>query len=98
MKMTTPTSKQEGIARAYRDARIFRHASSKADKRFFRMGIIAWLHDPNPDKLGWKDEMQRLIYQRNDGGFKYKLDRDFEAWAKETIKATYTALCQPQTK
>jgi len=107
-KETPQQAKHKAIERAKRDRRIFCHDSSKADMRIIKNGIIAWIKDPNPNKKTWHQVIMDLVWDRNNGGRDLKyvyfneklqrvfLDRDFEAWAKETTTAIHTALCQLQ--
>jgi hypothetical protein len=105
---TTPTTKQEAIARARRNRKVFCYPSSKADQRIIRKGIADWISDSNPNKNGFYKMLWALLYKVNKEGKECKylyfnegqqrlfLDRDFEAWAKETSIEIHKLLCRAQ--
>lgn len=73
--------------------RVFCHASSKGDERFFRSEIHAWLVTPPNKKSTWNQLLFTLVHKRNNDGRTLKycyfndrlqrvfLDRHFEKWA-----------------
>lgn len=101
-KVTTAATRAKDWRRLC--SRVFRFDSSKADERYFKMGIHEWLIGNR--NATFNQTLFKMVHARNGGGVTLKycyfndhqqrvfLSRDFEEWAKTTKKKIEETLIQ----
>lgn len=105
------TSRQmAAIAAAKAHAALFKYTSSKADERFFKIEIQAWLQTHPDQRKTWTQLMMDMVWERNNGGttLKYGYFNDhhqrfylyhtFTEWATRTRGQIFNALKQQHAK
>lgn len=99
------TSRQmAAIEAAKAHAALFKYPSSKADERYFKIEIQAWLQTHPNDRKTWTDLMMSMVWTRNNNGttLKYGYFNDhhqrfylyhaFTEWATRTRDQIFNIL------